>query len=476
MVIEGVRPFDTKSENVAEKALGYFIEFIEKRLGVSVIRPIRAFPYDRPDLGAEFLTADVLKEHGIIKNLSQAILFPDEPPIKRWWAICNDAANHSAGGASFRSDADALRSTLAEALERYVWTEARDRFVGPRMSVAEIATRGQFIAPERFAGFSSEQRAADPALYIEPTSVFLWTRGHSLVTGKDTYVPAQTISGVRDIRMWGNKKEPLIRTPITTGIATWTEKKPAQLQGALEIIERDAYMIWWLNQLHLPRIAISNVCKNDTLLAEAVERCARYRLKTHVVRLLTDAPAFSICVVLEDTSNNAPRFAFGLKTHRSLARAIEGAMLEALRARAAYRTWATSNVWDVRIPVRDIGHIDRIYYWGVPEHAQRLEELLAGPEQEPQHEIWENDTAEEHLERIVTWCRNVGYEFVTVSLGTSSLNPTGWSVEAVVIPELQPTYLFEKVRSLGGRRLKDIPERFGFASRPPFTDAPHPFA
>jgi ribosomal protein S12 methylthiotransferase accessory factor len=298
----------------------------------------------------------------------------------------------------------------------------------------------------------------------------------SLVTGKAIYLPAQTVSALSTKEFF--RGEPLIRHRNTTGLATWPTKTGARLAGALEVIEREAYMIMWLNQLTLPRIPLDKLRAQSARLSEFLDTCERYRFKVHAVKLLTDAPAHAVCVVIEDQSGNAPRFSFGLRAHRSLPDAIEKAMIEALRARRWHRGQIkTGRTWDVDTPANEVGHLERILYWGVAKNAKKLEFIIQGEESDIDPAPWENNTPEEHLERVVNWCRESGYECVSVSLGTSKKNPTPWSIEMVVIPELQATYLDERSPHLGGKRWRTVPEKFDISPRKePFSSEPHPFA
>jgi ribosomal protein S12 methylthiotransferase accessory factor len=276
----------------------------------------------------------------------------------------------------------------------------------------------------------------------------------------------------------GISEESLIRHRNTTGLATWPTQTGARLAGALEVIERDAYMIMWLNQLALPRISLESLRARSAALSEFLDTCARYRLKVHALQLLTDAPTHAVCVIVEDESGHVPRFSFGMKAHRSLTYAVEKATTEALRARFSCRRQDIAGKrWDHSVPKSEVGHYDRILYWGLPENANKLEVLLRGKEVDVPLAEWENDTPEEHLKRIVSWCRDSGYECVSVSLGASKKNPTTWSIEMVVIPELQPMHLGEKFQQLGGERWKSVPRHFGMTPRAElFIDEPHPFA
>jgi ribosomal protein S12 methylthiotransferase accessory factor len=476
-------PF-SKSENVgpsnlAQRALRAVVNLLEKKLGVSVAYDLQNIPYGRGDLMEEWRFAGLLKEKGIIHSFSQIPRLPDEPPMKTWAAICADPTSHLVAGASPESDRQALRATLAEALERYIWFTERDYFSDPiRATVEQIGKRRPFVAPERFIGFSSEQRENRPKRELRSGALYLWIKGTSLVTERPTYVPAQLVSGVERVRFQNGSEEPSIRHGNTIGLATWPTQAGARLAGALETIEREAFMIAWLNQLTLPRIDLDSAGEKDETLKKFIASCRQYRLKPHAVQLLTDAPTHAVCAIIEDESDVEPRFTVGLKAHRSLSFAIQKAMTEALRARQGYRHYiANGNRWDPKIPVEDVGHRDRLYYWGLPEHAKKLEFLIAGKEQMVPGQEWDNDTPEQQLQRVIAWCRSKGFECVAVSLGNSRRNPTSLFIEMVLIPELQPTYLLEKYRAFGGNRWREIPKQFGYPVREkPFSDTPHPFS
>lgn len=459
-----------------ERAIYSILNILERKLRVTIAFDANQIPFNRPELLDSFELAKKLKQSGVIASIVRAPHLADEPRIAQWNAVCGDKRNNPVGGSAWKSDANALTAALAEALERYIWLEERDYFVAPVQATHNVIQKyGASIAPERFVAFSPEQREKNPGWRLDSSSTFLWTRGISLVSGNPTYVPAQTITAVQDL---GNSEEPLIRHRNTTGLATWPTQSGARLAGALEVVERDAYMIMWLNQLALPRISLEGLCARSTTLSEFVGTCARYRLKVHALQLLTDAPAHAVCVILEDESGHVPRFSFGMKAHRSLTHAVERATTEALRARFSCRRQDLAGKrWDPSVSKSEVGHYDRILYWGAPENAKKLEVLLQGKEIEVPLAEWENDTPDEHLQRIVSWCRDSGYECVSVSLGTSKKNPTPWSIEMVVIPELQPMHLSEKFQQLGGERWKSVPQHFDITPREkPFTDEPHPFA
>lgn len=478
MLMDGVKFDDTIRDSPRKRAVASVVAFIERKLGVTAMYNRRSVPFGRLDLLEPLRIAAQLKEMGVINwyGPTDVRALCDEPPIRLWSCRIAEVEDSTSGGASVSDDAGALYAALAEAQERYIWWRKTDYFIAPvRATARDMQTKHRIIPPESFTGFSNEQRENSPALRIEPTTTFLWIEGTSLTTDKKVHVPAQMVSAAHRPRT-ASPREPLIRTQITNGLATWPTRAGAQLAGILECLEREAYMIMWFNQLTLPRANIARLRERSSTFDTLIARCERYRLQVHIVPLLTDAPTHAVIAVVEDQSGSSPRFSVGLKAHRSLAHASERAALEALRARRFTRGVDASKFYDPSKSVEEIGHRGRVHYWEKPEHAKHLEFLIAGEEREFPETVWEHDSIEQQLERVVRWCKEKNYECVSVPMTHSRANVTPWFIEMIVMPDIEPTHLTEDLKHLGGKRIKDVPLQFGYTPREtPFTERPHPF-
>ncbi len=464
---------------IKKDALSALVRLLSKKLGLTIGYNARRFPLEEAPLLAPFALGETLRTSGVIMSFDLIKNRADEPRFFGWTAICNVPNRHLVAGASFENDTSALMATLAEGLERYIWLTADDYFIDPTYATErDIARKGAFIAPSAWVGFTDLERATAPEKTLHADARYLWIRAKSLITGANIYIPAQIVSATASARAHSQIREPIIRFGNTNGLATWPTQMGAQIAGISEIIEREAYMIMWLNQLTLPRIDLSGPSESDAALARALAQCERYRIKVHAVQLLTDAPAHAVCVVLEDESGTAPRFTIGLKAHRSLTQAIQKALTEALRARRGYRIFSESGkAWDAGTPVDEIGHRDRAYYWAESANAEHLSFLIQGAYKNIERTPWESDSDAEYFKRLVAWCKGNHLECVSVSLGRSQKNPTPLHIEMVAMPDLQPTYLREVERTFGGTRWRSIPEQYGYTPRgAPFAERPHPFS
>lgn len=456
--------------SVRDRAVLQFLTVIEKAFGFSAVVPLSSIPFERPDLLPLFRQASILVKAGIITSYAPPTQFPDEPPMSQWTVLFGDEKR--AGGMSVSSDHAALTAALAEAVERKIWFDESDYFDRAVLQTEDAFGKTARISIRQFASFDEGVRTRYAHLLLSPLQTYTWIRANSLSRGGRVYLPAQIVSKIHASSVVREKKEPMIRPIITTGLATGRTREEAQLSGALEVIERDAFMVMWLNQLSLPRIPRKQL-STSTSLSELLARCNKYRLTVDFVRLCTDAPAYVVCAVVRDLAA-LPPITVGTSAHSSLAKAAEKALLEALRARRNARLLLEK---DNSAPADDARppEVHRVLYWAAHSRYKKLEFLVRGQEETVPEAQWHDADTSAHLRLIADWCRENAYEFASVPMTDSRANKTPWHIEFVVIPELLPLYQDEKFPAVDSLRLSRIPERYGYASRAPFLDEPHPF-
>lgn len=482
-MLRNIFPFDRawlriQRTSFSSKAVVSFVNFLERRFGAKLVYDSALLDYESLDMLGLLEFAEILCSRGVIRSYKKNGNFPDEPKMAHWSAeyfLGGDKFDW-AGGSSVDNHHLAFTKMLAEAIERHAWF-THDGFSFFSATLADMEKK-VFLHPKRFVGYSDLQRENNSRLEIKPNDTFSYVKGYSWTQKTSSWVPIQIVSGHKNFRAFSySSKEPAIRSSITTGLATHPVRTSAIVSGSLEVIERDAYMITWLNQLSLPRIDLAELSSRSDSLVKLLHTCNKYRFQTHAVRLLTDAPTHPVCVILEDVSGSLPRFSIGLKAHQNPAVAVEGALLEALRMHQTARKQKLIpiNDWNPSTNAIDITHHNRLMYWSEEGRADHLNFLIKGEILPLRHEIWENDSDEEHLSRIINWCQEKGYELASVNFNNALSNVPKWNIEFVVIPELQPMYFDEKLPQIEGKRLKDVPRQFGYEPREPYREHPHPF-
>lgn len=429
----------------------------------SGLEPIEAFLRRRNGDAQLAIAAErfeTLRRAGIVSGAAR-IIVPGSEPAFSAWGVVHSNERRIAGGLSADNDVRALIGGLSEALERYVWMKETDYFDSP-ITARGSETRGDlgFVPLTAFAGFSEEHiRSLDD-------TPLLWVRGTSLLSGNKMYLPANTVSAAHA----DTAHEPLVRPSVSTGLATGPSSEFAALGGLLEIIERDAFMISWLNALPLPCLDPRELCASNASLGALIDRCDAAGVHIHAKRLVTDAPAYVIAAGVSGGRDPRPPMAIGLKAHRDAGAALEGALLEALRARLVSRH--ADSMSNFHNDPRDYRH--RLRYWNDPAHAHVLEAYMSGTIEQLAEEEWTRDTDAQHIARIVRWAASRGYECITVDLSHARANPTDLRIIMSVIPQLQPMHLDESQPAMHGARLTEIPQAFGYATRKGLVAEPHP--
>lgn len=463
------------------KATLALITYLESKLGAKFTIDCKNFLMSRVDLVGPSRLFKQLFDAEIVEWMTRTTKLPDSPFFFMWSCkVMREGRDEYTGGASVHGEENALYATLAEALERFLWYSQSDYFDSPLTETEHfIKENYEYLSPECFVGYSDDQRLSlqRKILANKEENRYLWIKGKSLLDKKDYYLPAQIVSGAVKTRILN---EPQIRDQVTGGLATWTSAKGAQLAGLLELIERDAYFITWLNQLAPLRVNLESV--SDLLspqLKKLLQDCARYRMKVSVIQMVTDAPTFAIMVVLEDCSRSVPHYHIGLNAHYDFSKVVEGALLEALRAVQNYQQFFLSGKnWDPKTPVEKIDHQGRSLYWGEPDNASGLKFLIEGPLVDLDRSVpWFSDDDDTHMVRLLDWCRINNYACVSVPLTKSKKNTTNLHVEVVVVPDLYPVYLHESRQHRGScSRLREVPLRLGYTPRAePYFAKPHPF-
>jgi thiazole/oxazole-forming peptide maturase SagD family component len=457
-----------------EKGVRTLIQLFSETFKINVYTDKTTFPEKM-----YFLTkmSEKLQQTGTISNSFPFIQYMYDVPYFTAWTT-KHSNGMSAGGITIRDPYYAAVASLAEGVERSLWHNEIDYFLNPVVSsFSELSQTAVALNPHVCVGLSSDARRSSTRIAFNEQTRAMWIQAYSHSLKNAVYVPAQLVSKKYFLDVRDASTEPTLFVPITTGLATGENEVDALLGGALEIIERDAYMILWLNQLSLPRIPESYILEYaDPLLQNLFTLCSQNQLSVHCMRMITDAPTHAILTIVTDSKRGMSYTTLGMCAHRSLLHAIEKSLLEALRGRQNLIIKRFNSDLGEEKKFDEITLNDRDVYWTQNNRGQLLSFLYAGEyERVPVVAPWENDTPQEHLARITAWCRDKKYDLLSVNLGTSKKNITPWHIHMMLIPQLQPMNGSEKYPYTDGIRLSEIPKQFGYTPRTPYIEHPHPF-
>ena len=108
-----------------------------------------------------------------------------------------------------------------------------------------------------------------------------WTRAVELPAGSEAFVPASLVY------LYFNTEGPdgYFCPPTSNGLAAGPSLDSAVLSGLYELIERDAFLITWMNRLAVPRVDYSSM---PGIAARIRSHYARFGIEALVYDITTD--------------------------------------------------------------------------------------------------------------------------------------------------------------------------------------------
>lgn len=401
-----------------------------------------------------------LVEKGIMTSLETDYRnFSDEP-------FQHTARAKPAGyGGDFFSVDGAIIKAVSENVERFLW-ERNNSFYRNQLRYASYHELvPDALNPNDVVGFSETQRREHELEFNEHTT-FGWIPADNLLDGGTTYCPLQLISR-RYCTEERSPHEPLLRWHITTGLATAQTETEARLKGMLEIIERDAFMITYLNKLTPPQVDLRTVASPRVhTLCRTLER---YRLEPHFVILPTDFPVYVILCVLVDRTGKGPLITVGARASFDINNSIIDALSEAHRGRFGHKQAYTAPLDTTRI-----GKRERTRIWATMKDTSEIDFLITGEPTTPQA-LPRSGNITDQYQTLVQTLREKKYRCFGKEITPRDIQQLGFRSVMVVIPELQPLHLDESIPYISGTRLKSVPKALGYTPAETLNPTPHPF-
>lgn len=379
--------------------------------------------------------------------------------IRQLWPHLNSldarvaARVNLSGAATGIGDEEALLPALVEGLERYcacvfspdhfVWTTARelgseamDLDMIPRCSPEELShSRCPLVAPDK-------------------TARIRWVRGLSLLNGKTVYAPAV----MTYLYAGFASREERICVPISTGCAGHISYERALLNGILEVVERDAISLVWLQKISLPRLEV------DTLpisLAPYWERCqnAAGHGDLHLFDATTDLGVPTVFgVQISPLSTQTTMVACSAALDPAVA--VAKVLRDMAACRIGFRRHRPfPESWD---DFNDISH--GATYMADIQRLPAFDFLLKSKDKRLLSQMSPHENADEKksLQAVLKILERKRFGVYVIDLSTDEAIRLGVRVVRVLIPQLQPLGFNYRARYLGHPRLYDAPRQMGY--------------
>ncbi len=409
---------------------------------------------------------DSLLDLGILESIGEAKYFNDDPRFYYYFAKLALSQKHTDGyldkelgasGVSLSNREIALLKCLGETIERYSLSSYKEK------KVKHIKADNWLHRKFPLSAFSPVIRENGLVSYIE---------GINLMKKNTTVIPAKLVY----LNYKSSRKEIDYRYPlVSTGAAGGFNFESSVLRGIYEVIERDAFVCAYLNSIRLPMIDINE--QKDKDLLSVLKSIKRYNLELSIFDATNDLGIPSFISILVDRTGLGPAVSVGAKAGFNCINAIKGSIDESFMVRSIMRAAKLSSLNGEK--VKNEGKFmkelhERGFYWWPVEAIDKLDFLFSQKPSKKRMTKFQGSEKEE-LEHVVKILSQKGYEIFCADISARQLKKINYVTYKILIPNLQPLYLFEKQKKFVNRkRLKQVADFFR-AENVKINQIPHPF-
>lgn len=441
-----------------------------------------------PDRRGDVLSARpwlVSGRTGVVREEDSSAGDPGDPPrpllgralLSNHLFLPGDEALHRVSSGKGMTLEETIQSTLGEAVERYssrTWDPTEVTF----------ARRGDLDAtsldPAELVLYAAPQYQELGYTPYDGNNILGWVPARSLATGGVSLVPALAVYLNYRPR---SREEHLF--PITSnGLATGPTLLDAVLAATLEVLERDAFLVTWMNRL--PCTSVDPQSHPDPEVRELVSAFARRRVDVRLFHLPTDHAATVFAAFgIGMPGGDGPAAVLGLGADLDPARAARRALLELAQVRRGLRQQLR---WDdTRRRVDELaGHPERVrtmddhaLLFASPETLAALSFLLDRPQEAMSWQSPVGQDARDQLPFLLSDLSGRGHDVLYCDLSPPDMRGLGlWTARAIV-PGFQPIHFGAAEARLGGTRLYRLPTDLKLRPGPEAFDLnlhPHPLA
>jgi len=400
-----------------------------------------------------------LESKDLLKGIDNTAVFYDEPKYFFYSAAINTQATYfhnyfvanriSAGGVSFSSRYEALLKCLGELTDRLGTYSYQQKLIEYKHTFHD---------------------ALNPSLYTPlrdfKTTTFGWIRGTNLTTQKPSYIPAQLV-----YINYARGKEPRLTTTSTTGAAGGFDSQSALIRGIYEIVEVDACMTTYLNQISLPKIDLTII--QEKTIKNILNGIQRYALELYCYDMTHDFGISTFLSIIIDRTGIGPAVSAGTKANLNSLKAIIGSIEEACMKRAVTRNLLMKQPQQTPFKTAIMTKEDRAMFWANPAMIKAIDFLLR---QKPVPFYFKPfiKTPQEEFSFLVQTLSKKGYCIYSADITHDFIKKLGYTVQKVLIPGLQPWYVNENKKELNMMRLISVAKYF-HKKNFYFNTIPHPF-
>ncbi len=361
----------------------------------------------------------------------------------------------SGSGAGLRWE-DSYYATIGETIERYSMTLIHPEdlvFATPD----EMAQKGlPFVGPGKWSLFDEKQEIAPYVMFKNDTPV-TWVLADSLTDKTSKYVPACFVY-LPYYMHFKEQGEEMLNMSLSTGASCATSTDEATLKGLCELIERDAFMIMWKNQLACPKISIDEHCG---IYEQYLSRFVRPGLQYDIYYTTMDLGVHSFFGVLTDYRGEYVSRVVGGAAHPDPERAVLKTLLELVQGFVwkqhkkhvdfpVLDDFSNVNSFKDRMDMYAYNDLSEAFRFLPTEESVSLSSIALTNR-------YKDKNTTGALQQVIAEFREMGYDVLGVNLTTPEAFTSGVHVVKVVVPDLELMDGEHSYQYLGGKRWKEVP-------------------
>jgi ribosomal protein S12 methylthiotransferase accessory factor len=436
----------------------------------------------RSDSGRILRLAPVLVDPvtGPIKTFTKYEPGPADPALHHWVTALADPAWDSFGrdtvfcGGNALSNEVAQTAALGEAVERSSTCQVSydDLLVARHCDIADEA-----VDPLAWDLFDPRTRAAPGFPYAAPSRQveLSWVWGFSLTQGRPVRVPASRVFSPFRAVAPGD----FFDAPIISGYSTHATIEEAIYGALMEVIERDAFMIAWANQLRPPRLAIDPATSGE--VGKYLAAFAARGIEVRCVLVDLDLGAHAVIAIARSDQPGDPSSVVAAAADMDVEAACRKALKELSANRLSVRHEMVSAGDSLPLPDPQLV---------IDERAHGL--LYARPDMASCLDIWWNSdncvplprTSQQagitsRLKDCIEVLMRAELEVTVVDLTAPAMESLGLRTVKVLVPGAYPMNFDGRFPHFGGKRMRTAPVTAGLRDTPigpeDLCTIPHPF-
>lgn len=363
---------------------------------------------------------------------------------------------------------ESLLGTIGETVERYApaFYDVKERIFSSYKDLGKNA-----IHPSEYALFHDKQHE-DSRFGIKKFDENVevsWFPTHDLTSGETVYCPGQFIFLPFTMdKNW-------INSNTSTGLSAHTNYYKALLGGLYEVIERDSFVMTWMQSIVPPKIII------DQKIQDYLDSYFPKHYQWHFFDVTYDLEVPTVFGFCFGETEYGEFVAVGSSTRSTMGDALKKVIQEIGQAIPYFRyllgekkDWQPSDDFN---EIRDfeqhsIFYLKRKDLWHVFDKWIDAEQNRKIDFHESQQ-----NTPQEEIKRIVKILKDKNYNVLVKDLTTPDIRQIGFYSVKVFVPQLLQMAGIYPFYFSGGKRLYEVPAKLGYVANDydNLNKYPHPF-